>query len=153
MELSRQVGAFGDTCEGLEQYAVQRFANALHCVPKMLAENSGTKSSEVISQLMAAHEEGKAGANMGFNIEEASSGMMSTKDIGTATIDETQKKPSVVVDSMEKGVLDLMLLKHWGMKYATNAACTILRVDQIIMAKRAGGPKARGPGPMDQDDD
>jgi len=33
------------------------------------------------------------------------------------------------------------------------AAATVLRVDQIIMAKRAGGPKPRGGGPMDQDDD
>ena len=41
-------------------------------------------------------------------------------------------------------------MKHWGMKYAVGAACTVLRVDQIIMAKRAGGPKARpGGGPMD----
>lgn len=29
----------------------------------------------------------------------------------------------------------------WGLKYAVNAACTVLKVDQIIMAKRAGGPK------------
>ena len=40
------------------------------------------------------------------------------------------------------------------MKYAVNAAATILRVDQIIMAKRAGGPKARpGQGPMDEQDE
>jgi len=29
----------------------------------------------------------------------------------------------------------------------------VLRVDQIIMAKRAGGPKARGMGKQDPDDD
>lgn len=46
-----------------------------------------------------------------------------------------------------------MVAKYWGLKYAVNAAATILRVDQIIMAKRAGGPKARPDGPMDQDDD
>ena len=51
-------------------------------------------------------------------------------------------------------MLDLMLAKKWALKYATNAACTILRVDQIIMAKRAGGPKPRDTqGGMDQDDD
>lgn len=31
----------------------------------------------------------------------------------------------------------------WGLKYGVGAACTILKVDQIIVAKRAGGPKAR----------
>ena len=51
-------------------------------------------------------------------------------------------------------VYDLLMLKYWGLKYATNAAATILRVDQIIMAKRAGGPKPRGGGgPMDDGDD
>ena len=53
----------------------------------------------------------------------------------------------------ESNILDLMIAKKWALKYATDAACTILRVDQIIMAKRAGGPKPKAPGPMDQDDD
>lgn len=57
-------------------------------------------------------------------------------------------------DCAESGVFDLLLAKKWALKYATNAACTVLRVDQIIMAKRAGGPKPRDTsGPMDQDDD
>ena len=28
---------------------------------------------------------------------------------------------------------------HWAMKLATDAVVTVLRVDQIIMAKQAGG--------------
>ena len=58
-------------------------------------------------------------------------------------------------DCLESEVFDSLLAKKWALKYAVNAACTILRVDQIIMAKRAGGPKPRegqGQG-MDQDDD
>ena len=54
---------------------------------------------------------------------------------------------------MDAAIFDLFVSKYWGMKYATAAACTILRVDQIIMAKRAGGPKAREAGAQDQDDD
>ena len=54
---------------------------------------------------------------------------------------------------MENQIYDLLTLKYWALKYATDAACTILRVDQIIMAKRAGGPKPKQGGPMDQDDD
>ena len=71
-------------------------------------------------------------------------------------------------------MFDLLVAKKWALKYAVNAACTILRVrslsitriaivlivfrvtqvDQIIMAKRAGGPKPRDTsGGMDQDDD
>jgi T-complex protein 1 subunit theta len=139
MELSKQVSSFGEKCEGLEQYAVQRFAQALHVVPKMLAGNSGVKESLIIAELAAAHAEGNA--NTGFNIESESTG--SGGDGAKHTI-----------DAVEKEVFDLLMLKHWGLKYATNAAATILRVDQIIMAKRAGGPKApKGGGPMDDGDD
>lgn len=38
------------------------------------------------------------------------------------------------------------------MKYAVGAACTVLKVDQIIMAKRAGGPKVPSGGGRDEDD-
>ena len=59
MELAKQVNTYGEKCEGLEQYAVQRFAQALHVVPKMLAENTGVKANQVIAELAAAHAEGK----------------------------------------------------------------------------------------------
>jgi len=140
MELAKQINAFGEKCEGLEQYAVQRFAQALHVVPKMLAENTGVKANVVIAELAAAHAEGKT--NAGFDIDSDSSSV--AKEDGTKH----------TIDAVEKQIFDLLMAKHWGLKYATNAASTILRVDQIIMAKRAGGPKARpGQGPMDQDDD
>jgi T-complex protein 1 subunit theta len=51
----------------LEQYAIKKYAEAFEIVPKTLAENSGQKSTEVLSLLYAAHQEGKS--NMGFNIE------------------------------------------------------------------------------------
>jgi T-complex protein 1 subunit theta len=57
------------------------------------------------------------------------------------------------VDAVEAGLYDLFAAKYWGMKYATAAACTVLRVDQIIMAKRSGGPAPRKPGTQDADDD
>ena len=62
MELAKEVTSYGEKCEGLEQYAVQRFAQALHVVPKMLAENTGVKANVVIAELAAAHAEGKAHA-------------------------------------------------------------------------------------------
>ena len=36
-------------------------------------------------------------------------------------------------------------------KLAVDAASTVLRVDQIIMSKAAGGPRPPGPGGMDED--
>lgn len=40
---------------------------------------------------------------------------------------------------------------RWALRLASDAAVTVLKVDQIIMAKQAGGPKPRAPGPMDDD--
>ena len=56
--------------------------------------------------------------------------------------------------SFQADILDAFWVKLWGIKYATKTATDILKIDQIIMAKPAGGPKPRDPGPgMDQDDD
>jgi len=131
IELARQVAQWAETHPGLEQYSINKFAEALEIIPRVLAENSGVKPKEIISKLYAAHSEGNK--NMGFDIDGESGD---------------------IKDCLESNVLDLMLAKKWALKYATNAACTILRVDQIIMAKRAGGPKPRDTqGGMDQDDD
>ena len=56
-----------------------------------------------------------------------------------------------IKDLGELDVYDLYSTKWWALKFATEAAVTVMRVDQIIMAKQAGGPKPRG-GPGDDDD-
>uniref|UniRef100_A0A665XBS4 T-complex protein 1 subunit theta n=1 Tax=Echeneis naucrates TaxID=173247 RepID=A0A665XBS4_ECHNA len=118
------------SCPGLEQYAIKKFAEAFEALPRALAENSGVKGSELISKLYSAHHEGKK--NFGFDIE----------GDGPA-----------VKDMMEAGILEPYMVKHWGIKLATNAAITVLRVDQIIMAKPAGGPKPpQGKKDFDEDD-
>ena len=45
----------------------------------------------------------------------------------------------------ERPVLDVFATKKNAMRLAVSAALTILKVDQIIMAKEAGGPKLRAP--------
>ena len=34
-------------------------------------------------------------------------------------------------DAVKAGILDLYLVKHWAIKFATDAAVTVLRVDQV----------------------
>ncbi|XP_069937411.1 T-complex protein 1 subunit theta [Cherax quadricarinatus] len=129
-ELSRLIELYGLQCPGLEQYAIKKFAEALLIFPKVLADNCGALDQETLSNLLAAHTEGKT--NFGFDCE---------------------GDGSFVIDATEKEIYDLYLTKYWALKYATSAANQILRVDQIIMAKRAGGPKPRGMGAQDPDDD
>lgn len=49
------------------------------------------------------------------------------------------------LDAEEEGILDLLVSKQWAIKLATEAARTVLSVDQIIVARQAGGPKPPGP--------
>ncbi|KAJ2243282.1 T-complex protein 1 subunit theta, partial [Coemansia sp. RSA 475] len=46
-----------------------------------------------------------------------------------------------VLDAKEAGILDPLSVKQWAIRYAVQAALTVLQVDQIVMAKTAGGPK------------
>ncbi|XP_025207003.1 T-complex protein 1 subunit theta [Melanaphis sacchari] len=130
MELAYQVGLYADTLPGLEQYGAKRFAIALEGFVKILADNTGVKSNETLAELYSQHSKGNK--NAGFNIE---------------------PKGSSLIDVTKAGIVDSYLSKFWGLQYATQAACTILKVDQIIMAKRAGGPKAPGGRAPDNDDD
>ena len=46
----------------------------------------------------------------------------------------------VVKDVKESFILDSLETKSWAIKLTIDAVLTILRVDQIIMSKPAGGP-------------
>jgi len=128
MELAQRIANYGQTIPGLEQYAIKKFAEAFEVVPRTMAENAGVKATELVSNLYAAHNSGEK--TIGFDIEGE----------GTATC-----------DALEAGVMDGFLCKHWGMKFASDAACTVLCVDQIIMAKPAGGPKPKTNPDWDED--
>ena len=147
---------WAETHPGLEQYSINKFAEALEIIPRVLAENSGVKPKEVISKLYAAHSEGNK--NMGFDIDgESADIIVSIIPFPTIRKQKLMLERKLIYhlqDCAESNILDLMIAKKWALKYATNAAATVLRVDQIIMAKRAGGPKPRDTsGGMDQDDD
>eukprot|EP01004_Peranema_trichophorum_P002845 NODE_1872_length_1772_cov_63.887811_g1590_i0.p1 GENE.NODE_1872_length_1772_cov_63.887811_g1590_i0~~NODE_1872_length_1772_cov_63.887811_g1590_i0.p1 ORF type:complete len:561 (-),score=116.08 NODE_1872_length_1772_cov_63.887811_g1590_i0:88-1560(-) len=126
IELARRLTTVAEETPDMHQYAMRKYAQAFEVIPTTLAEVSGHNATNVITSLMADHQKGLV--NNGVDIEEGS-----TKDMVAA------------------GILDLYLAKHWAIKLATDAAITVLRVDQIIMAKQAGGPKQRDQGPHDDD--
>ncbi|KAL8599254.1 T-complex protein 1 subunit theta [Nucella lapillus] len=127
IELAKRITSFGESLPGLEQYAVKKFAESLEVFPRALAENAGMKGTDVLSRLYAAHQEGQQ--NAGVDVNDAGS----------------------VLDTKQANIVDLYLTKYWALKFAAAAACTVLRVDQIIMAKPAGGPKAKENRDWDED--
>lgn len=87
-------------------------------MPRTLAENAGLDATNVVAAMYAAHKSGQGG--VGVDVLEGTTG--------------------------DCGVLDLLATKKEAIKFATDAAVTVLRVDQIIMAKPAGGPKPPAQG-------
>ena len=64
----------------------------------------------------------------------------------TASSSSNRHANTGVLDAVEEGILDLMVSKGWAIRLATESARTILSVDQIIVARQAGGPKPPGQG-------
>ncbi|KAL3534090.1 hypothetical protein ACH5RR_002551 [Cinchona calisaya] len=126
IELARRLKQFSFKETGLDQYAISKFAESFEMVPKTLAENAGLNAMEVISSLYAEHASGNT--RVGIDLEEGV-----CKDVSTMNI------------------WDLYITKFFALKYAADAVCTVLRVDQIIVAKPAGGPKRDPPAGMDDD--
>eukprot|EP00124_Ichthyophonus_hoferi_P005742 Ihof_evm1s931 gene=Ihof_evmTU1s931 len=78
LELARQVHAYGETCPGLDQYAIKNYGRAFEVVPRVLATNAGVDATELVSKLYAAHQAGKT--SMGFDIEGDGVAMIDTAE-------------------------------------------------------------------------
>ncbi|KFA80202.1 hypothetical protein S40288_07320 [Stachybotrys chartarum IBT 40288] len=131
VQLSARIQAHGEKTSGLSQYAIKKYGEAFEIVPRTLAESCGLDATEVLSKLYAAQHKNEDG------------------DTG---VDVENRDGTGVIDATEEGILDLLISKQWAIKLATEAARTVLSVDQIIVARQAGGPKPPGPNPNWDDD-
>ncbi len=128
LELSRRLKAFADEVQGLDQYGIKKFAEALDVVPRTLVENSGCDTTAMMHALHVSHDvaNGPDAALNGFNTEDC--------------------QP---FNAVQHGIFDIYVTKVNALRLAVDAAITILKIDQIVMSKPAGGPKPREAGPMD----
>ncbi|CAI5461097.1 unnamed protein product [Closterium sp. Yama58-4] len=133
IELARRLKQFARTQVGLDQYAIDKYSEALEVIPRTLAENAGMDVTEILSALYAAHSGGPDGTGGNFRVG----------------VDVTG---AGVRDLTTDNIWDLFATKYWAIRFAADAVTTVLRVDQIIMAKVAGGPR-RGDRPMDESED
>ncbi|CAM8963725.1 unnamed protein product [Rhodiola kirilowii] len=127
IELAKRLKEYSFKETGLDQYAIAKFAESFEMVPKTLADNAGLNAMEIIASLYAEHADGNF--KVGIDLE-----------------------GGVCKDASSMNVWDLFVTKYHALKYAADAVCTVLRVDQIIMSKPAGGPR-RGDQPAGNDED
>ena len=103
INLAKIVQDHAKTQPGLDQYAIERFGQALEIIPRTLAENAGLKAEEIIAGLYA-----KAGSGNVFGV-----------DVSDGQIKNVS----------EAGILDCWETKSWALKLCVDSVLTILKVD------------------------
>ena len=116
--LAGQLNEYADSFDGREQLAIKQYAEALESIPLTIAENAGMDPIDTIISLRAKQNSGKKGA--GINARESKIGDMNSLSI-----------------------VEPLVVKEQIIKSATETACMILRIDDVIAI--SGGPSG-GPG-------
>ena len=124
--LVNKLETYANTQTGLEQYSCLKYGQAFEIFPKILLDNAGMDYNQFLPDIVSANTEG---AVEGINVFEGQ--LRASKDLG---------------------IFDSYAAKVNAIKLATHAALTVLRVDQIIMAKPAGGPKMKSNSGWDNED-
>ena len=122
IELALRLREFAPSVGGREQLAIEAFADALEIIPRTLAENAGMDAIDIIMKLKAEHQKGNKHAG----------------------VDVIEGKIS---DMVEKKVIEPMRVKKQAIESATEVATMILRIDDVIAAKRSEPPKGGQGGP------
>ncbi|OEH74469.1 TCP-1 CPN60 family protein [Cyclospora cayetanensis] len=143
MEIARKLQAVAEKLPGVDQYAVLKAAEAFEAIPRLLSESAGLNATEVLAALHAAHATGRVfeGVNMDAFVAPVAGNRATSGN----------SKVNMTLDAKAAGIYDHMQTKAWATRLAFDAAITTLRVDQIIMARPAGGPAPRAPGAPDAD--
>ena len=108
MSLSRTLNEKAMRIDGKSQLIVQAYTNALESIPRALANNAGFDRFEILNKLRSAHAK-ESGCWMGVDIEHGG-----------------------VVDSVKEYIWEPLVVKLNAMKAGTEAACTILAVDETV---------------------
>ncbi|KAI2788450.1 putative T-complex protein 1 subunit theta [Penicillium oxalicum] len=139
IQLVERISNFADKTPGLPQHAIRKYAEAFEVIPRTLAESAGLDATEVLSRLYTAHHRANLDAEEGSSEEE--------EPYWTTGVDLEVGDSDGTLDAVDENILDLMAAKSCAIRLASEAARTVLSVDQIIVARQAGGPKPPGPNP------
>jgi thermosome len=111
IRVAENLRQYASALEGREQLAIRAFAEAVEAIPLTLAENAGFDPVDSLAGLRAKHGQGKM--NFGLNINTG--------------------EPD---DMLVQGIVEPLKVKIQAIKSAAEAATMVLRVDDVISAKR-----------------
>lgn len=109
------------TVDTREQLAIQEFADALLIIPKTLAVNAAKDSSDLVAALRALHAKSQKKSDDGVADDDEN-----LQHYGLDLIQGT------VRNNLEAGVVEPAMSKIKSLRFATEAAITILRIDDRI---------------------
>merc|ERR1719353_1283552 len=105
------------TFDSYEQWAISEFAEALLTIPKTLSSNAALDAIDLLATLRVRHH-----ASLTSKDEKK-------KDFKWYGLDLTN---NTVRNSVAAGVMEPMVSKLKSLKFATEAAITILRIDDLV---------------------
>jgi len=119
--LAAELNEWSSSSEGREQLAIKQYAEAFESIPLTIAENAGMDPIDTIITLRANQSNGKQ--TVGINA-----------------------KKSKIGDMLSLDIVEPLVVKEQIIKSATEVACMILRIDDVIAV--SGGSGAGGPPGM-----
>ncbi|MDE1766303.1 MAG: TCP-1/cpn60 chaperonin family protein [Thaumarchaeota archaeon] len=119
--LSSNLKDWADRFEGREQLAIKKYAEALEIIPLTIAENAGMDPINTMVTLRAKQSQGKKWTGI-------------------------DARNTRVADMYSLDIIEPVAVKEQIIKSATEAACMILRIDDVIASSGKGG--GRGGPPM-----
>ncbi|MCP8311468.1 MAG: TCP-1/cpn60 chaperonin family protein [Candidatus Methylarchaceae archaeon HK02M1] len=124
-QIAYELQEWSHTLSGREQLAVQKFAESIEIIPLTLAENAGLDLIDTQVELRSKHGQGQKWAGIGI------------LDGG-------------IIDTFERRIYEPVIVKEQIIKSATEAACMILRIDDVIASSKMREPRTPpmpgGPG-------
>ena len=111
---------WADKFEGREQLAIKKYAEALEVIPLTIAENAGMDPINTMVTLRAKHSQGKKWTGI-------------------------DARNTRVADMFSIDIIEPVAVKEQIIKSATEAACMILRIDDVIASSGGRGGGGRGP--------
>ena len=113
--VATQITSWAKSLEGREQLAAEKFAEALESIPLSLSENAGMDSIDTLTTLRSKQLKGDKWT--GIDVMKGE-----------------------VADMKSSDIIEPLSVKNQVISAATEAACMLLRIDDVIATAKSAGP-------------